>query len=77
MNHNKPIFTDEASYSLEDADLEGWGVDVLAYVKQNIIDNEPVWSIYAAEGSVIANAPNRNIAEEIIRHNDMQLVTLH
>ncbi len=58
-------------------DLEYWGLDMLAYIKQNVINNEPVWSIYAAEGSIIGNAPNRYIAEEIIRHNDMKLVTLH
>ena len=78
MNNEDPIFPEDKDYLLaNDTDLHAWGIDMFAYIKQDIIGNEPVWSIYAAEGSIIGNAPNKDMAEEFVRNNDMKVVTLH
>ena len=48
-----------------------------AYVKQTIVNNEPMWAVHTLDGAMIGSAPNRYIAEAMIVDSDMHLVTLH
>lgn len=54
-----------------------WGLDTFAYIKPTVIDNEPVWSIYTADGNIIASAPNPDMAKAFIKDNDLKLALLN
>lgn len=57
-------------------DCEG-EIQMSAYIKPNIINNEPVWSIYTSDGTVFATTPNKALAEALVSQNDFNLVTLN
>ncbi len=68
----------------EDFDFEDFaGFDKLteikmsAYIKPVVVDNEPVWSVYTADGSVFATVSNKATAEALISQNDFDLVALN
>lgn len=60
-----------------DGDLADWGLEDIAYIKQDIVNNEPVWSIYAAEGTRMGYAAERDVALAIISQNDMTPMSVH
>lgn len=60
-----------------DNDLTQWGLDDVAYLKKDIVDNEEVWSIYAAEGTRMGYAADRQVAMALISQNDLTPMSVH
>ena len=60
-----------------DNDLNQWGIDDVAYLKKDIVDNEEVWSIYAAEGTRMGYAADRQVAMALISQNDLTPMSVH
>ncbi len=60
-----------------DNDLTQWGLDDVAYLKKDIVDNEEVWSIYAAEGTRMGYAADRQVAIALISQNDLTPMSVH
>ena len=48
------------------------GLDERVYIKYETQNNEPVWSIYSADGEKMAEALSRETALAIVRQNDLQ-----
>ena len=60
-----------------DYDFADWGIEDVAYIKQDMIDNSPMWSIYGAEGTRIGYAENRDVALAIVSQHDLTAVSVH
>ena len=69
MNDQSRIITDQ--------DLEGLGLQRVAYVKSVQIEGQAVFSIHAADGTEIAILGNRDVAFATIRGHDMEAVSVH
>ena len=69
MNQQSRIITDQ--------DLEGLGLQSVAYVKSVRIEGQAVFSIHAADGTEIAILGNRDVAFATIREHDMEAVSVH
>ncbi len=63
---------------ITDQDLEGLGLQSVAYVKRIAIDGGmDAYSIHAADGTEIAIMGDRDIAFATIREHDMEAVSAH
>ena len=60
-----------------DNELDQWGIDDVAYLKKDIVNNEEVWSIYAAEGTRMGYAADRQVALALISQNDLTPMSVH
>ena len=60
-----------------DDDFAEWGTEDIAYIKQDMIDNSMMWSIYGAEGTRIGYAQNRDVALAIVSQNDLTAMIVH
>lgn len=58
-------------------DLAMWGMQDIAFVKQVTVDDEPGWSIHAADGTHMGIAPDRDLAFAAVRQHDMEPVSVH
>lgn len=58
-------------------DLADWGLDEIAYIKKDVVDDSPVWCIYAAEGTRMGYAENRDVALAIASQNDLIPMSVH
>ncbi len=69
MNDQSRIITDQ--------DLEGLGLQRVAYVKSVQIEGQAVFSIHAADGTEIAILGSRDVAFATIREHHMEAVSVH
>ena len=60
-----------------DANFADWGLDDIAYIKRDIVNDEPVWAIYGAEGSRMGYASERDVTLSIIVQNYMTTMSVH
>lgn len=77
MNHSverKSLIECDLMY---DDDFAEWGTEDIAYIKQDMIDNSMMWSIYGAEGTRIGYAQNRDVALAIVSQNDLTAMSVH
>ncbi len=58
-------------------DFAAWGVEDVAYVRQAKIDGKMSWAIFAADGSAIGVAPDRDMAFAAARQNDLEPLSVH
>lgn len=58
-------------------DFAEWGIEDIAYIKQDMINDSPMWSIYGAEGTRIGYAENRDVALAIVSQHDLTAVSVH
>lgn len=57
--------------------FNNWGVDDVAYLKRDVVDNTSVWSIFNAEGLHMGYAADRSIALAVISQNDLTPMSVH
>ena len=67
----------ESNRQITTEDLMALGVSHLAYVKAVEIDSQPLFAVFAADGSQLAVLPSREVAEATIRRNDLEPVSVH
>ena len=53
------------------------GAPNLAYVRPVVVDGQPMFGIFAANGRQIGQSPNREGAFVVIRQNDMEPLSVH
>jgi hypothetical protein len=53
------------------------GMQNVAYVKQVVVNDEPVFGIFAADGTQVALMPDRAIAFATVRQHEMEPVSVH
>ena len=59
------------------SDLANWGVPVIAYVRHMGAKGEGSWSIHAADGTQIGEAPDRATAFAAVRQHDLEPLSVH
>ena len=60
-----------------DDDFADWGAEDIAYIKRDVVDNMPMWSIYGAEGVRIGYAEDRAVALAIVSQHDLTAMSVH
>ncbi len=63
---------EEAPYQMADV----WETDK-AYIKQETINNERVWSIYNGQGEQMGYAADRQIAFAMVSQNELTPLSVH
>jgi len=58
-------------------DFAVFGIQNLAYVKEIVVNEETRFAIHAADGTIVAIAPDRALADVTIRQNDLEPVSVH
>ena len=58
-------------------DLENWGLEEVAYLKKDVVDEADVWAIYGAEGKRMGYAADRSVALALISQNDLTAMSVH
>ena len=53
------------------------GMDDVAYVKRVLVDGVETYAVHAADGTQIAVIANRDLAFAVVRHHDMEPVSVH
>lgn len=59
------------------ADVAAYGVDAVAYVKAIEINGEAAFAVYAADGRLLASLEDRDTAFAVVRHNDLEPLSVH
>jgi hypothetical protein len=62
---------------LTQSDLLAFGLNDLAYLKPTVVDGQPVFAIYAADGSQLALAQTREVGLAAMLQHDLEPVSLH
>ncbi|MEK9945486.1 MAG: DUF1150 family protein [Alphaproteobacteria bacterium] len=63
--------------NLSPAAFAALGAEGLAYIKPVDVDGECQFEIHLADGRVIATMARRDIAEEVVRQNELEPVSVH
>lgn len=58
-------------------DLARLGREHVAYVKAVIVDDEAAFAVHAADGRQVAVFDSRELAEAMIRTNDLEPLSVH
>jgi hypothetical protein len=53
------------------------GMQDIAYVKRAIVDDAPVYTIHAADGTQIAAFVDREVAVATVRQHDLEPLSVH
>jgi hypothetical protein len=53
------------------------GMNDVAYVKRVVVNDEPSYAIYTADGTQVAVLPDFEVAITTIRQNDLEPLSLH
>jgi hypothetical protein len=53
------------------------GMQDLAYVKRVVVNDEPAFGIFAADGTQVALLPDRAIAFATVRQHELEPVSVH
>ncbi|HEY1723264.1 MAG TPA: DUF1150 family protein [Magnetospirillaceae bacterium] len=63
--------------SMSARDFATWGVEDVAYIRFASIDGKKGWAIFAADGSAIGVAAERELAFAAARQNDLEPLSVH
>ncbi|NCC20960.1 MAG: DUF1150 family protein [Alphaproteobacteria bacterium] len=62
--------------NLSARDFLSFGVQQIAYVRPVRVDEKTAWSVHAADGTPLTVLDSLDIAEALIRHNELEPVTV-
>ena len=63
--------------SMSARDFAMWGVEDVAYIRFATVDGKKGWAIFAADGSAIGVAAERDLAFAAARQNDLEPLSVH
>jgi hypothetical protein len=63
--------------NLSPAAFAALGAEGLAYIKPVVADGDCQFEIHLADGRVMATMARRDLAEEVVRQNDLEPVSVH
>ena len=69
--------TSATSQTISSNDLMALGLNDVAYVKPALIEDKPVFSVHAADGTQIAIFADREVAIAAVRRHDMEPLSVH
>ncbi len=60
-------------------DFALWGMQDVAFVKKAASDDDGAekWAIYAADGTQVGEAPNRELAMAAVRQHELEAFSVH
>jgi hypothetical protein len=58
-------------------DFALWGIEDVAYIRMAEVEGKTGWGIFAADGSAIGVAPDRDLAFAAARQNDLEPLSVH
>lgn len=53
------------------------GMQDMAYVKRVVVNDEPAFAVFAADGTQVALLPTREVAFATLRQHDLEPVSVH
>lgn len=53
------------------------GMQDVAYIRSLIVNDEPVFAIYAADGTQVAVMSNRDVAVATVRQHELEPLSVH
>ena len=69
--------TTERLRQMSPSDFAGLGVQGVAYIRPTVVDGAQAVVIFAADGRQIGIVPTVEHAFEVLRDNELDLVTVH
>ncbi|MCC7049596.1 MAG: DUF1150 family protein [Alphaproteobacteria bacterium] len=63
--------------TISPGDLATLGLHQLVYVRRQVLNDQPFWSIHAADGSEMARLADRETAIAACRQHDLEPVSIH
>ena len=76
-NMDKEVSSSDLLRNLTPTDFRNLGAHQLAYIRPIVVDNRTAWSIHAADGTPLSIMDDHDVAVALVRHNEMQPVTVH
>jgi len=67
----------DALRNLSPAAFAALGAEGLAYIKPVVVDGEDAFAVHLADGREIAVMAHRDLAEVMIRQNDLEPASVH
>lgn len=58
-------------------DFAAFGLNVIAYVKPALVEDQAMFAIHAADGTPLTVVGDRAVAEAVIRQHEMEPFTVH
>jgi hypothetical protein len=58
-------------------DFLNFGIQHVAYIRPVFVDNKTAYAIHAADGTPLSVMDSINSALVVVRHNDLEPVTVH
>jgi hypothetical protein len=62
---------------LSPQDFAAFGLNVIAYVKPALVDDNPMFAIHAADGTPLTVVSDLAVAQAVIRQHEMEPATVH
>jgi hypothetical protein len=63
--------------SLSPADLAALGLHHVVYIRQQVQNDQPMWSVYAADGTEMARVADRDVAFAACRQHELEPLSVH
>jgi len=71
------MLEDEMFQEVVSPEFLDWGNDEVAFIKYDLYNGSPMWSIYHADGTKIAVTDSREFAFVMAKQNDLQPQSVH
>jgi hypothetical protein len=62
---------------ISEQEFASLGMQDVAYVKRVMVDDEPVYAVFAADGTQIAAMQDREVAFAAVRQHEIEPVSVH
>jgi hypothetical protein len=62
---------------ISEQEFASLGMQDVAYVKRIMVDDEPVYAVFAADGTQIAAMQDREVAFAAVRQHEIEPVSVH
>lgn len=70
--------TDTSAFpQLSAQDFAAFGLNVIAYIKPALVEDQPVFAIHAADGTPLTVVGDRALADAVVRQHEMEPFTVH
>ncbi len=76
MTH-KDLNSSEFFKGLSPQDFRNFGVQEMAYIRPVTVQNKKAYAIHAADGTPLSVMDTHDTAIIAVRHNDLEVVTVH
>lgn len=76
MSNDKTGTASEALKKITTQDFLRFGVQQVAYVRPVRVEDRVAWAIHAADGTPLTVTDDREVAIALVRHNELEPVTV-